>query len=507
MTIPASDIVSVQPSVVGSGGNPLTLNGVILSKNFQLPTGNVRTFASPDAVKAFFGAASDEYAVSQIYFLGFDNSTIKPGTLIFAPYVDAAQPAWLESGSLSTLTLTQLQALSGVLTITVDGVAHTSSAISFAGVASFSAAADAITTAFTPLVLDCIWHPVNNAFHLQSATNGPTSSITYATGTLAASLNLTAATGATISQGAAPDTPTTAMNMVKSKTQNWVDFMTMWEPSLTDKEEFAVWVNAQNQRYAYVAWDTDPNAIVNGSTTCFGAVVKSLAYDGVVCVSGDAAEAAAQGTTLAAMTRNLAAFVLGSVASIDFSRTNGRITTAFKSQSGLTPTVTDQQISANLLANGYSFYGSYAPANRTFNLFCDGQMSGKWGYIDPFVNQVQLNSQFQIALLNLLKSVNSIPYNESGYSLIRAAMIDPISQALNFGSIRTGIVMSESQKAEVNQAAGRDVSTTIEQQGYYLQILDPGAQVRANRGTPVINFWYTDGGAVQKISVASVDIM
>ena len=51
------------------------------------------------------------------------------------------------------------------------------------------------------------------------------------------------------------------------------------------------------------------------------------------------------------------------------------------------------------------------------------------------------------------------------------------------------------------------MATIIEQQGYYLQILDPGAQVRGNRGTPVINFWYTDGGAVQKITIASIDIL
>jgi len=40
-----------------------------------------------------------------------------------------------------------------------------------------------------------------------------------------------------------------------------------------------------------------------------------------------------------------------------------------------------------------------------------------------------------------------------------------------------------------------------------LQVLDPGAQVRGNRGTPVINFWYTDGGAVQQITLASIDIL
>ena len=507
MTIPASDIVTVNPGVVGSGGNPLALNGVILSKNTLLPTAAVQSFASDEAVRAFFGPASDEYAIAQVYFLGFDNSTIKPGNLFFAPYVDADRAAWLQSGSLAALSLADLQALSGVLTLTVDGTPVTSSNINLATATSFSDAATKIAAGFVGGEVTCAWNAVNSTFTLTSATAGANSAITYATGTLSAGLKFTSATGAILSQGAVADTPATAMDMVKSKTQNWVDFMTMWEPDTDGKEAFAVWTNAQNQRFAYIAWDTDGQAIVNGSTTCFGAIAKSLQYDGIVCVSGDATAATAQGTTLAAATRNLAAFVLGSVASIDFSRANGRITAAFKSQSGFIPTVLDQQVAANLLANGYSFYGAYATANDQFNFLYNGQMSGKWKWLDTFVNQVYLNSQFQLALLSLLTSVKSIPYNQAGYSLIRAAMIDPISAGINFGSIRTGISMSASQKAQVNQAAGLDVSTIIEQQGYYLQILDPGAQVRGNRGTPVINFWYTDGGAVQKITVASIDIM
>lgn len=492
MSIPAKNIVTVNPGVVGAGGSPLALNGVIMSKNALLPTKSVQSFVSADAVRNFFGPSSDEYALAQVYFLGFDNSTIKPGTLLFAPYVDAARAGWLQSGSLAALSLTALQALTGTLIVTVDGVEKTSSAINLSAAASFSAAATLIAAAFTGAPLTCDWNAVNSTFTLTSATTGATSTMTYATGTLAAGLKFTSATGAILSQGQAIDTPSTAMDMVKSKTQNWVDFMTLWEPLLADKELFAVWVNAQNQRYAYIVWDTDAQAIVNGSTTCFGAVAKSLDYDGVVAVYN---------------TKELAAFTLGTVASIDFSRTNGRITAAFKSQSGFVPTVTDETIAENLLANGYSFYGSYATANDQFNFFYNGQMSGKWLWLDTFVNQVYLNSQFQLALLALLTGVKSIPYTEAGYALIRAAMMDPIDSGLNFGSIRAGVVMSESQKAQVNQAAGRDVSTTIEQQGYYLQILDPGAQVRGLRGTPVVNFWYTDGGAVQKITVASIDIL
>lgn len=507
MTIPASDIVVVNPGVVGSGGNPLALNGVIISKSPLLPTAAVRSFASADSVRNFFGPASEEYRLAQIYFLGFDNSTIKPGTLYFAPYADAARAAWVQSGSLAGMTLTELQALSGVLVVTVDGVLETSSAINLATATGFSDAATKIAAGFAGGEVACAWNAVNSTFTLTSTTTGATSTISYASDTLAAGLKLTLATGAILSQGAAVDTPATAMDAVKSKTQNWVDFMTTWEPDTDGKEAFSEWTNAQNQRYAYIVWDTDAQAIINGSVTCFGVIANGLGYDAVMPVSGDPAAAVAQGITHAEATRNLAAFVLGCVASIDFAATNGRITAAFKSQSGFIPTVTDQQAAANLLVNGYSFYGAYATANDQFNFLYNGQITGKWKWLDTFVNQVYLNSQFQLADLNLLVSVKSIPYNESGYSLLRAAKMDPIQQAKNFGAIREGVTMSASQKAQVNQAAGRDISGIIEQQGYYLQILDPGAQVRGNRGTPVQNFWYTDGGAVHKLSLASIDIM
>jgi len=492
MSIPASDVVVVNPGVIGTGGNPLALNGVILSKSTYLPTNGVQSFAGADAVAAFFGPASAEYELAKVYSLGFDNSTAKPGTLIFAPFVDTARGAWLQSGSLSSMTLTQLQALSGVLTVTVSGTAKTSSTINLSAATSFSNAATLIQAAFTSPGFTVAWDAVKSVFIFTVTATGTASTITEASGTLATGLKLSTATGAILSQGAAVDTPATAMDMVKSKTQNWVSFMTLWEPLIADKTAFAVWTNAQNQRYMYVAWDSDAQAIVNGSTTCFGYIAKTAAYDGVVPVYN---------------TASLAAFVLGAVASIDFSRVNGRITAAYKSQSGFTATVTDQQIAANLLANGYSFYGNYATANDSFNFFYNGQMTGKWKWIDTFVDQVYLNSQLQLAVLSLLTSVKSIPYNESGYSLIRSAMLDPILSALAFGAIRAGVSLSQSQKAQVNQAAGRDVATIIEQQGYYLQILDPGAQVRGNRGTPVINFWYTDGGAVQKITIASIDIL
>ncbi len=509
MTIPASNIVTTNPGVIGGGGSALALNGVILSENALIPAGKVISFGSADAVSTFFGPSSTEYVLAQNYFLGFDNSTQKPGTLMFAPYHADAVGAWLQSGSLATLTLAELKALSGTLIVTVDGVTFTSSTINFSSITSYSDAATAIAAAFTGTGKPtCAWNSVNSTFTLSSTTTGESSTITAATGTLSASLNLTLATGATVSQGADADTPPIAMDMVKAATQNWVSFTTMWEPLIADKEAFAAWQTAQNNRYAYICWDTDAQAIAQGSTSAFGYVCAQNSYSATNVISGSAANVIDEGTTLAVLLPKVAAFVLGMIASIDMTRTNGRITPAFKSQSGLTATVTDEQTSKNLLANGYSYYGAYAEASNQWTFFYNGQLPGsKWKWLDTFINQVYLNSQFRVALMSYATTVNAIPYNQDGYSDIKLVMQDPINQGLNAGIIRKGVTLSNAQKVEINTAAGLDISGPLQQAGYYVQVLDPGAQARANRQTPIINFWYMDGGAVQSFSIASIAVL
>ena len=85
--------------------------------------------------------------------------------------------------------------------------------------------------------------------------------------------------------------------------------------------------------------------------------------------------------------------------------------------------------------------------------------------------------------------------------------MDTINAAINFGAIRAGVPLSAAEIAEINMAAGQPVASAISTQGWYLQILDPGPEIRAVRGTPIQDFWFTDGGAVQKLTLQSVDVM
>ena len=148
MTIPASNLVNIVPSVLSAGGTGLNLNGVFLTTNTRVPVGQVLSFTSSAAVASYFGASSVEAANAAIYFAGFTNCTVYPTAMLFAQYPTVAVPAYLRGGNASGLTLAQLQALSGVLSVTVNGVTATSGTINLSSATSFSNAAALITTGF-----------------------------------------------------------------------------------------------------------------------------------------------------------------------------------------------------------------------------------------------------------------------------------------------------------------------------------------------------------------------
>lgn len=492
-SIPASAIVSVQPAVIDAGGSGLDLVGLFLTDSAQAPVGSVLSFASAADVSAYFGPLSTEATLAATYFAGYDGSGIKPANILFSRYATTAIASWLRGGSLKGMTLTQLQALSGTLVISVNGSAKTSSSISLASATSFSNAAALIEAAFTTPGFTVAYDSISSAFVFTNSTTGASSTMSLATGTLSTGLKLTSATGAVTSQGSNTFVPGTAMASVIALTQDFVSFTTTFEPSDADKLAFATWNDAQNSRFLYVGWDDDSSATVNGNTTSFGSQVRDNGLDGIAAVYDPNNGA------------NVAAFVMGAIASIDFNATNGRATLAFRTGS-VNPGVSNQTIAANLAANGYNFVGRYATANDQFVFLYPGQCSGAFDWIDSYICQVWMNNAFQLALMNLLTGTGQVPYNAEGYALIEASLRGVIDQALAFGAIRAGVALSAQQAAEVNAAAGGDIAQALEQQGWYVKVGTASAEVRAARGSPPIRVFYTDGQSVQQISLTSVNV-
>ena len=571
-TIPASQIVNVNPGVVSPGGNALALNGLFLSLAGRVPQGTVAQFPSAAAVASYFGGSSAEAAAATKYFSGYDNSTLKPGNLLFANYPLASVGAYVRGGNAGLgLTLAQLQAINALLSVTINGTVK-SGTINLTGVASFTAAATLIADTLdiegatantftgtlaggvltvtspsgTPLAVGQIvkgagvtagtyisslgtgtggagtynvsvsqslgpiamttvlpavtFDSVSGGFVISSGTTGAASTITMPTGAAATSLLLTAATGAVLSQGANAAAPSAFMASVIAITQNWASFTTVFDPDQgsgnAQKLLFAAWTSAQNNRYCYVCWDTDVTPTNTlPATASLGYLIAQANYSGT-CLVWEATDL------------GLAYFICGAIASINFGQTNGRANLAFRSQSGMTPSVVDPITSANLLANGYNFYGAYATANSSFTFLYNGSVSGAFLWLDSFINQIWLNNQFQLALMNLLTQSGNIPYNVQGNSLIEAACADTINAGLNFGAFRAGVTPSASQAAAVNAAAGTTISTTLQTRGWYLQTLAQAAssQTRVARSSPSINFWYMDGESIQNINLSSTDV-
>jgi hypothetical protein len=571
LAIPADAFVSVTPSVIGTGGNALDLNGLLLTHSTRVPVGAVQPFSSVDEVGSLFGLSSQEATLAGVYFLGFDNSDQKPGSLLIAQYNQVDVGAWLRGASIADVSLATLRALTGSLSVVIDGGTVTVPSIDLSAAVSYSDAAEILTVAmgttgpaaasFTAAISGSVmtvsamvsgtiavgqevrgggtasgtlvtalgtgtggtgtytvsqsqtvgsgslvsnvptvtYDSITGAFLVQSATTGPASTIDYASGTAAAGLRLTLGTGATKSQGIAAAVPATYMGTLTKFTQNWASFMTAFDPdggSGNDvKKAFVAWVNSTLDRYVYVAWDNDASPTASPTaTTSLGRYVLDTGPNGTCVVYSPA-----DGPTKAM-------FVMGSIASVDFTAIEGRVNFAYKGQAGITADVVDRTVFDNLMANGYNCYVNVATANDHFRYFYPGSVSGQFKWLDSYVDQIWLTNQFKLAMISFLTAVKSAPYNADGYTRVRASLMDPIKQGKTFGAFRGGVTLSQAQISEVNTSAGKKIDDVLSAQGWYLKIDDALPQVRGLRESPPIKFWYMDGQSMNRLAMSAIEV-
>lgn len=652
-SIPASYYVGVNPSVIQADATGVVLADLMLTTNPRVPIGTVLGFPTAAAVGTFFGPLSNEATEAGVYFRGYSTATTLPSILYFAQYPIGPVGAYLRGGNVSSLTLAQLQAISGVLTVTIDGTPHTSSSINLSAATSFSNAAELITDGLgltgptlatatgdfgatftgsagspsTHLVVTSVtglisigdtlsgtgittgttvlsqvsgtiggagtyvlsaantassasiqsvsnvmvitgsvtgaiaigqevtgaaitsgtfvtalgtgvggtgtyittvqnnagsetltmvqptvtWDSVSGAFTVISSTTGASSTIGFGSGTIAAPLALTQTLGAVTSQGAIAAVPASFMAAILAQNINFAVVQTLFDPDAgsgnAQKQLFAAWVNSTNNQYMYDCWDTDITPTEStDAPTCLGQILKANGSSGTALIYEPV------GSNL-----HLASFLAGYAASINFNATNGRATADYKSQSGISPSVLNVTAKANLIENGYNSYDGVATRGAAWQFFDNGQISGEFEWIDSYLNQIWLNNQCQIALMTLLTTVGRIPFNPTGYGMIRTTLTggangttialppaSPIAAALNNGVITPNVPLSAEEAIAVNTEAGMTIDNVLSVQGWYLVIQPATAQVRAARGSPTIILFYLDGGSVQRIVLSSV---
>lgn len=501
MSIPASYIVDVTPRVISAGTAGIAINGLFLTTNPQLPVGIVQEFVSATAVAKYFGYESDEYNAAVIYFAGYVNSFKKPASIRYARRINANVSAFLRGAEYQG-TLQALQAVSdGSLNITINNELIELTNIDLASASSFSAAAlkiqSAINTLKSTVSAVVTYNSISSAFEVSTTAAGAQSSVSFAatasSGTdLGSILNLTSSAGAVISPGLDEQTAAENMTQIAATDSNFVTFTHLYNADADEGIALGQWSNSQGVSYCFFPWSNEAAALVESSTDDIASKMIAAGVTNFTAIYND---------------YRLAAGVMGAFASIDWTRTNGAIDIAFKQVDGLAPTVTSAADAAVLDKKFYTYYGQFATKNTDFNFIYKGLIVGDYVNLSTYINAVWFNSSMVNAVANGFASVGKVAYNEAGYTYIRAWLADPINQAKNVGIIQVGVTLSEAQKAQIISEVGSDITAELYANGYYLLVADPGAAARVTGDSPIVTFYYTDGGVVKKIQISSSVIL
>ncbi|PHM30025.1 DUF3383 domain-containing protein [Xenorhabdus innexi] len=482
-TIPASDIVSVLPGVVGTGGNPLALNVLFTTKQTPNAMLGVKAFGDAEQVADIFGTKSKEHEAAQVYFAGFVGSTARPETLYIASMMTTDQPAKLVGGK---MPIRDFSHIPQGLALDIDGKRQVVT-ITPADIKSYSALAAAVSESLAKAGV-CKYDAGSRTFTIEGIKKGSDGTIGFGTGDLADYMGLTEETGAQKNEGIKADTIEELLPRITKTVSNFVSVMAVDGFSTDEKSAISKWVSLQGDRYLHV-WPENSKSLVE-----------------LEAISNVIRESDIGGTHLMFGNHTHGAFVCGYPACLSFNELNGRTNFAFRRQEGLKPSVTDKALADELLRLKFNFYGAYGTANDRFIFAYPGSISGKFKWLDSYVNQVYLNSQLQLALMTMLTSFKSIPYTDNGAAIHRAAIKDPIDQMLNFGAIQRGVELSEQQKKQINTEAGFDAATQIKTEGWCLRIGQAPAQTRGLRQSLPLKLWYADGGSVQQVTLPSINV-
>lgn len=495
MTIPLSTDFSITPNVVTPAGSAVDANGLMLTDNELIPVGAVASFFTSADISALTGSNSKEFLAAQQYFNGYDNSSVIPGELLMYRVITADVAGYLLSGNLKGTPLSTLKAITaGTITLFIDGTSTTSTSIDLSTATSFSDIASKLEVGIGDTKVEVEWLPLANRFIIRSATTGTDSEVSFAiAGALATGLLLTQDKAAIVSPGADVTTLTDTMNSIINTNQNWVLFNSLVEFTDDQKEELCAWASASHNRFGYAVHDNTEAGTVANNADCFvQKVVKANGYENVFPVYGN---------YLYSVT------ALAYSASVDFSRTNGRVSFKFRAFPGIEPNVSDLAIALALKSNGYSFYGSFS-LNKTMKQYAsDGAITGKYLWLDSFLNQVWINANLVGSYANLFTNNQSFAFNANGYGAVQAATIDPAEQALDFGAIQRGVVLDQAQIRIVNNTVGKDISATLYSQGWFLYIPTQTGAARIERDLKGVIFYYVDGQLIQSITMSSTAIL
>lgn len=425
------------------------LIGRVFTSNYLVPVNSVVEFdggasTALSEIGNYFGVNSAEYGFASKYFAFESKKGLKPKKIGFARYVTEDVPATVIGSK--GITLTALQAVTdGTLTLKINGVESTFSAINLSSADSLTGVASAVSTAITDASVVCEYDVENARFLFETVATGDGNTLEVVGGTLQAVMGFV---NAIESDGANQTDAVSAVNGMSEISNNFFSFAFLDTLAQQDIVALAEWTHNQNVRYMFSVTVNPENA------STIQSLVKD--YDGVAL-------------TLDIYNQHAGFMPMAAIAAVDYTRRNAAIDMMYQQFAGVSPSVSENSVAKTYDDIRVNYYGATQQAGNSVSFYQDGLLQGSISSMGVFANEAWLKDAFFTQLLDLRLGLDTLPASTTGKALVMNVMAEIIEQALFNGTILVGKTLTATQKAYITQITNDpDAWLTVQSAGYWL---------------------------------------
>lgn len=454
MAIPISDIIqvniAVSPNAVAvEGFGPL----LFLSKEFS-PTAAevvpVRQYTSMAAVSADFPSGEIYNAALAWYSQKPTPKYFLVGAITHEDVVPAT-PGTITASTAATLGDIQA-AVSGTISININGVDMHTGAINFSSVSDFAGAATAMTAAFASANIPATVSQTTGVFKITTNLTGDTAVIGDVYGTAASAFKLDSNSSPVFVQGKDEQSIGSDLSAILNSTYNFffVAIDRKYRGSATGDNQMTVakWAEANEKVFGWA--DSDPQILVVGAESSFKRAKEQnlqrtlLVYD-----------ASDNGDEYPEIS------ILGRASTVNFNVANSALVLAFKQGPAIkTADLSPNQLAALERVNGNAFINV---GGNT--MFYNGKMAdGTW--FDTVQGVSWLTSKIRANVFNLFyTSTTKIPWTDTGVALVNQQVTLALELAVTNGLIAPGYDNEGTFYADGYKVLSTDLSLMQSQKG------------------------------------------
>lgn len=422
--LPVSSVVNVTLNMAPTAAAVRNFGALlILGSSTVIDTNErMRLYNDLESVANDFGLVAPEYLAALKYF----SQKPRPAVLYIGRYVRVASSAILHGKILSTAEqdIDLFKAITaGAMSIDINGVAKSVSAVNLSAVTNLNGVAAAIDAKLSPDAA-CVWDAIRGRFDITTTTTGATATIGFATNTpLSLALGLQSTQASPPINGVSAEALVAAINNALNASSDWYG-LNVVAPSTSDADILAAaqLIEGLDQSRVFGVTTSDTNALDSTSNTDIAYKLKQLKLSRTFVQYSSTSPYAA-------------AALFGRAFSVNFQGNNTTITLKFKQE----PTVVAEQLTASQAkalkdknANVFVEYNNDTAIIQE-GVMCDGS------FIDERHGLDWLQNDLQTDIWNLkYTNTTKIPQTEQGINRYCARIEARLDQAVRNGLVAPG---------------------------------------------------------------------